>query len=771
MSRFFFRYTLQNKSLRLIVGVTAGLSALMLLVALFSYNHYRKALDQEINTPNVELLQINADVTNREVRAADNGAVDASFHASVIALLNASASDQASLAGAALDYLKTLSLQSDIRGIAVVDFAHGSVLSSDYGYRADWNAAPDRGWTPWIREAENKPLLLKRRTAEPDGAPPLELLSIVRPVSDQGRVVGAVVVDLDYDALFSKMYLHPNTYQYVYDLDGHLIYPKLDNPLPRGEMDNVLAQLDVRPFEYVKVDGRDYLANQAFSDVTGWRMISLVPMDVLLKNAKTARNAMLSLAVISVLAGGAAVSFYSFAAFRPLKRIRSLVASESGGGLSAPRTLDELEPVIGKLMGDLSGGALAATAGLPELRSKYVQDLLGSRIGAREMRAKWESHFRDWTAEGLYIAVFSIDRYREWADRYDEEDRRLLHYAMENIALERLGGAWRTAGTRRERDSLILLMQPVDAESPPIDDSAADILRALHEFLGVSASSGRSGPFTGASGLPHAYEQACAALNERLYAGYGQVHAYTSERTDRRASRDDGKWIADLETSLTAGEEAQAAELISGWLDDLSPDNADPNDVYATADTLIRRLIAFFPQTNKPLPTELADYTRRQADTMSLDDLGKLLTRQTKAIAASFAERTLSKEHRMAEEMKAYMRDNLAANIGVQDVAQQVGMGISSVSSMFKDATGQTVYEYLTQIRMEAACGLLESGGLKIAEIALRTGYQNENSFIRAFRKHKGLTPGKYRELCRSSGGYADAPKLEKTVFADRTDE
>ncbi|WP_172196074.1 cache domain-containing protein [Saccharibacillus qingshengii] len=309
MSRFLFRYTFKNKPLRLILLLTAGLSALVLLVALFSYHHYREALDQEINTPNVELLQINADVTNREVRAADSGAVDASFHASILALLNASAGEQPDFAKAALDYLQTLSLQSEIRGIAVVDFTHGSVLSSAYGYRTDWNLAPDRGWSPWIREAESKPLLLKRRTLEEKGAPSTELLSVVRPVAQNGRTIGAVIVDLDYDALFSKMYRHPNSYQYVYDLDGHRIYPKLDDPVSQGEMERVIAQIDVRPFEYVKLDGQDYLANQAFSDVTGWRMVSLVPMDQLLKNAKIARNALLSLALVSVLADGPRIAF------------------------------------------------------------------------------------------------------------------------------------------------------------------------------------------------------------------------------------------------------------------------------------------------------------------------------------------------------------------------------------------------------------------------------------------------------------------------------
>jgi AraC-like DNA-binding protein len=48
---------------------------------------------------------------------------------------------------------------------------------------------------------------------------------------------------------------------------------------------------------------------------------------------------------------------------------------------------------------------------------------------------------------------------------------------------------------------------------------------------------------------------------------------------------------------------------------------------------------------------------------------------------------------------------------------------------------------------------------LKIGEIAEQVGYRNENSFIRVFRKHKQVTPGKFRQISKSSNEYADRSK------------
>lgn len=124
---------------------------------------------------------------------------------------------------------------------------------------------------------KQKPLLIKRRVyigtdARLTGT---ELLSLARPIVRNGDVTGAVLIDLDYDMLFSKMYTHLSSYQFVYNLEGELIYPKLNLPFPLADMNNVLSDIDVSPFAHVKLQGKAYMANQTFSNVTGWRLISL----------------------------------------------------------------------------------------------------------------------------------------------------------------------------------------------------------------------------------------------------------------------------------------------------------------------------------------------------------------------------------------------------------------------------------------------------------------------------------------------------------------
>lgn len=768
MLRFIIKTVLKNKQTRLILTLTLGVSLLILAIGLYSYSKYREVLDTELNTPNVELLQINLDVMNRAIRESDAKAVDLTFHSAVLKYINADTPVSAGEAEEPLSYLRTLTTGPDLHAISVMKFADRSLLSSADGFTADWREARDTGWTEWIGQIQDKPLLLKRRTLE-DGRTPAggtELLSLVRPILTNGKVSGAVMVDMDYDRLFSKMYTHLSSYQYVYDLEGALIYPKLNAPVPPSEMEGVLAEIDVRPFAYVTLGGQEYMANQTFSDVTGWRLVSLVPMEELLKNVKMARNMMLLISLISIAAGCAAIYYYNYAAFRPLKRINRLLNPEQAGG----GNLHELEPVIGKLVGDFQSKARVAEWSLPELRSKFVQDLLARSLGALDMRTKWEHYFQDWKEGPFRVAVLSIDRYAQWSAAYREEDQMLLKYALNNIIMEKLGQSFRVVTATAELPGLAVLLQPKEANVSLRDELSA-LQGMLKELLHVSVSAGVGGEADGLQELPRSYAEAQAALSERVYAGYGHLRFY-HEGLDSPgpASAQPGtedSWRAEVVHAVKASDGGTAADWIAKWAAGCRKKAAAPQQVIRSAGELLEEMERYAAAGGYELPEELADYTSKQLLSMDLTEIEEMLIRIVHRLAEQSGQRRLTKEYQLVQAMIEYMNSHMHLNIGLQDVASHAGMGVSSVSTIFKEETGTTVYEYLTALRIEKASELLRDTPLKIADIAQQVGYQNENSFIRAFRKVKSITPGKYRETSKYSDEYADRPKPRRSGVSD----
>lgn len=84
--------------------------------------------------------------------------------------------------------------------------------------------------------------------------------------------------------------------------------------------------------------------------------------------------------------------------------------------------------------------------------------------------------------------------------------------------------------------------------------------------------------------------------------------------------------------------------------------------------------------------------------------------------------------------------------LSIKEISDHVFLSASYVCTYFKNQTGQTLNQYLTEYRMEKAKQLLADARYQIADISTKVGYSNGNYFSKSFKKSTGLTPSKYRE-------------------------
>jgi len=88
------------------------------------------------------------------------------------------------------------------------------------------------------------------------------------------------------------------------------------------------------------------------------------------------------------------------------------------------------------------------------------------------------------------------------------------------------------------------------------------------------------------------------------------------------------------------------------------------------------------------------------------------------------------------------METDYHENITVEQIAYEIGLDRSYFSTLFKAQTGRTPHTYLTSLRINKACTLLDKG-LSVSETAVSVGLDPRN-FSRLFRKETGKTPGQY---------------------------
>ena len=82
-------------------------------------------------------------------------------------------------------------------------------------------------------------------------------------------------------------------------------------------------------------------------------------------------------------------------------------------------------------------------------------------------------------------------------------------------------------------------------------------------------------------------------------------------------------------------------------------------------------------------------------------------------------------------------------------LAKHVGLSRTALAVRFRDRVGVSPMRFLTKVRLTQAAGHLATGRLSIQEIAARTGYQNDATLSKAFKREFGHPPGVYRALAR----------------------
>ena len=96
--------------------------------------------------------------------------------------------------------------------------------------------------------------------------------------------------------------------------------------------------------------------------------------------------------------------------------------------------------------------------------------------------------------------------------------------------------------------------------------------------------------------------------------------------------------------------------------------------------------------------------------------------------------------------IKQYFAHHFADAITIDQVAERAHLSVTHFYRKFKQLFGIAPMEYLTHIRMHAAKELLLDDNLSIADIAMRTGYDNPNYFAAAFRHYYALSPREMRK-------------------------
>ncbi|MDF2835830.1 MAG: transcriptional regulator, AraC family [Paenibacillus sp.] len=392
-------------------------------------------------------------------------------------------------------------------------------------------------------------------------------------------------------------------------------------------------------------------------------------------------------------------------------------------------------------------------------RLKLLQDLV-SGDGAID-RAKWAQELE---AVGLgsgfgsaYVSLFEIDKYVDFISQYSRKDQGLFKYVfkkvIEETAKNKAFPVW-----QEWIDNHRLCVIAVDGPEAPLSEmdvlAAYDEIRAwLEQHLHLTVTAGLGPAVSRLEDIASAYETAGRALDYKTALGGNRV---ISHREIELLRPDDLyvylQYVPTIAQSFRFGND-DWKEQLTGLFAGLKSMMLPREEVAG----ILTYLNYYFHSEMKELPSdyrhiwndEFRALISEQDDTLeTLDELAGFYIRTLSEFANRLQERKEQKGNQgVVHRMRQYIEQNFAnPDLSLQLLSDMLDMSPSTLSTVFKDEFGEKFVVYLSKVRMEHAKELLRTTALPIQDISERTGYQHQMSFIRAFKKTVGTTPGEYRK-------------------------
>jgi len=94
---------------------------------------------------------------------------------------------------------------------------------------------------------------------------------------------------------------------------------------------------------------------------------------------------------------------------------------------------------------------------------------------------------------------------------------------------------------------------------------------------------------------------------------------------------------------------------------------------------------------------------------------------------------------------KQYISENYHRSLTLEEVADVTELSPNYFSQLFREETGYTFSDYVTEVRIQTAKELLRENNTTLKEISSHIGYRDPNYFSRVFKKQVGLSPKQYQ--------------------------
>ncbi|WP_379153698.1 response regulator [Paenibacillus sp. sgz5001063] len=462
--------------------------------------------------------------------------------------------------------------------------------------------------------------------------------------------------------------------------------------------------------------------------------------------------------------------------------LRSALQIHAVDYLLKPIRRKELAAVMGKVTESLDAEArersrvkemqVKLAQSLPLLREKFLLSVISDSIHPAHIREKLE--FLDLpllSASDYIIMVIMIDDVPQVMDTRSEQDKQLLSYTVLNIIQELIDKQMRGITFEKQPGEYVGILLTPELKKGDTDETeeteeleedqspeqellllAESIRSNLRQWLKLSVTIGVGEGVSSLSELPSSYKQARGAADQKWYLGKNRILTMDKLETgDYLQYRYEAEWGERVLSALRSGDSERTLSELECIFAQLAQ-NRRHGSRYAQNVSL--HLILQSGQVMLELNGMTEEWEQKEMEAWkqvmrqeTMRDLLQYTAEYLQEVCEYSLLKRSGKSSDVIERVRVLIRQRYAENLSAADIAGGVYLSPTYVRLLFKQETGETLFEYLTKVRIEQAKELLKNPQNKLYEVCYAVGYTDPSHFSKLFKKMTGSTPSAFREL------------------------
>lgn len=384
-----------------------------------------------------------------------------------------------------------------------------------------------------------------------------------------------------------------------------------------------------------------------------------------------------------------------------------------------------------------------------DLDSGYVP------AGVEEVNQKYRARFRDGIFQTFCIQEAFKD-YQSISLPYAQSVFDLLFPKAEAVMESRLRPLCQEFEMSCRDHQVVGILNYRPADQPKIQEALLSVINelrmAVHAFEYVRLYLSVSAQADSITRLPQCREEAGRAIEQKILA---QKTAVLLRDAPTGGELPEERLYTDFSMAIRKGIDLQNSEQIRGAVQALqkgvSEFRASGSQLLLVTKTAYHLflLTGLFQNEYHFYPTKEKEAAfQKKADLCgSASDLFRLLEEACLGDLEDACRWINQQKMRPINEAKQYISEHYAQPLSLDEVCSQVGFSASYFSTLFRKETGKTFLEYLLEVRMEAAKGLLRETKLTMEAVCEAVGVHDYKRFSKAFKKAMGISLKEYRNL------------------------